>query len=69
MNLYSEYCKNSQGQTPRVPSNLDTFEFIHTSKIYQNEEAEIQKWNNMWKNLIDNGNKGLVDLFSKKIRE
>ena len=32
--------------------NLEVFEFIHTSKIYNKEMEEIQKWNNMWRRLL-----------------
>lgn len=42
----------NQGISVSELYNLETFEFIHTSKIYQNEEAEFQKWNNMWRRLV-----------------
>ena len=44
-------------------SNLETFEFIHTSKIYQNEEAEIKKWNNMWRRLLGDDNAKKANLY------
>ena len=34
-------------------NNLETFEFIHTSKIYNKEKEEYKKWNNMWRRLIE----------------
>jgi hypothetical protein len=40
-------------------SNLRTFDFIHTKKIYANDNNEIQKWNEMMTRLLTRGTRGV----------
>ena len=40
-------------------NNLWTFTFIHTKKIYAQNNDEIQKWNEMMTRLMTKGNRGV----------
>lgn len=40
-------------------NNLWTFEFIHTGKIYANDEEEIRKWNGMLQRLLAEDRHGI----------
>lgn len=40
-------------------SNLRTFDFIHTKKIYANDNNEIQKWNEMMTRLLTKETRGV----------
>ena len=40
-------------------SNLWTFDFIHTSKVYANDKEEIIKWNRMINRLLSKDRHGI----------
>lgn len=40
-------------------SNLWTFDFIHTKKVYEKDESEVQKWNEMMNRLLTKDRHGI----------
>ena len=51
--------RNQEISVTDLYSNLWTFEFIHTSKVYAGDKDEIQKWENMMQRLMAEDKHGI----------